>query len=134
MEKDLTIAEGVIGNNRVVIAGLESDIAELRAVVAPVLEYVEPAAAEGDEVSSRPLLDQVRALPNVIRQVERSSTRECTVRALSSVHLYYPDLRFNHIMQGVPSGIGDQVVQAAEAEVAPLADDIIADLDLEDKQ
>lgn len=76
----------------------------------------------------RPFIDRVRALPGAMRQVERSSSRECTLRALSTVHLYFPHLDIGLVALGGPQGCDDDAVLAAEAEVAPIADDIVADL------
>lgn len=76
----------------------------------------------------------MRALSDVMRVVERSSSRECTLLVLSSVRLHFPRLYIERIRLGVPQGCDDNTVQAAEAEMAPIADDIVADMDLGDEE
>lgn len=94
----------VAEDNQAMIVGLEGQVEELKATIAPIQEYVEPALVEGAGamVYPRSLLDRVRALPDAMRQVERSSVRGCVIHALSTLLLHYPFLDMRRITMGLP--------------------------------
>lgn len=92
LEEDLTSSLKDLENNQQLHAGMGKELEEWRSVTRPIVEYIAPAPAEGEDVihDERPLLDKLRAAPDAMRAVERSSARECVVRALSTLRLHYP--------------------------------------------
>lgn len=115
------------------LAGTEKRIEDFRVAATLVIRYV-AAGAIGEEVESEDrVLDQLRAVPAAMRAMGRSSTRDCVVRALSLLRLHYPKVDMSRINFGVLRGVTEADERAAKEYVEPVADDVVADLDLDEE-
>lgn len=80
------------------------------------------------------ILEQLIAVLAAMHAVERSSARECVMRALSMLCLHYSRVEMWRIVKGVPLGVSIADERAAEEHMAPVVDDLVADLDLGEEE
>lgn len=106
MEEYLDSVLAVVEDNNQVISGLEAELVDFKNAAIPVMEYVAPDPEEGHVIvpDHRMLLECLRGAPTEMMAREWETTRSCTSRSLSVLHLHYP-LDMDRITMGSSSGV-----------------------------